>query len=509
MTLTRRAFGAQLMALAGWAASSGPARALSRQGSIGTFSRDLLIEAARKRAEKPFAALPVAPQSLAKLGYDQYRQIRFNKQKALWPEPEPRFSLEAFAPGFLYREGIKLFVVASGEAYPVHVDPDTFKTEDQHTAVSLSEFNHFSGFRLHYPINRPAYADEFVVFQGASYFRMVSAAQTYGLSARGLALNVAEPQGEEFPIFRAFYVERPGGGQNTMVVHALLDSQSVTGAYRFGIFPGDPSYMEVDAVLFPREPLTHAGIAPLTSMYMHGPNDRADRPDYRPLVHDSEGLAMLTGRGERVWRPLTNPRSLQVSAFMDEGPRGFGFIQRTREFSAYQDLEAHYESRPGGWVIPQGDWGRGHVALVEIPSAAETNDNMVVYWRPENPLAPSEEGHRYAYRLFWPNDVPLQRGFGRITRAAKGYKFGTDLPQYAIDYDIAIARGAEYAATEASTSAGRIVETLVQDNPETGGLRIFVTFDPEGANLCELRLALKGPDGGAIGETWLARWIAP
>lgn len=499
---------AQLAAIGALAASPQAAQALARQKSVGTFSRELLIDAARKRAEKPFEPLPATPKALAKLGYDQYREIRFNKNAALWPDPEPRFSLEAFAPGFLYREGVGIYVVESGEAYPVSVGSESFEAPSEEISRSLSEFNLFSGFRLHYPINKQTYADEFVVFQGASYFRMVSKGQTYGLSARGLALNVAEPEGEEFPIFRSFYVERPSGGQDTMVVHALLDSKSVTGAYRFGIYPGDPSFIEVDLVLFPREPLGHVGIAPLTSMYMHAPNDPTLPPDYRPRVHDSEGLAMLTGRGERLWRPLINPPTLQLSAFMDEAPKGFGLVQRSRDFDEYQDLEARYETRPSAWVVPQGDWGRGHVTLVEIPSASEANDNIVAYWRPEKPLELNPEGHRLGYRMFWPDDIPLSRGFGRVVRSAEGRTLHSRLPQFAIDYDIALAQGAAGVYAEVSTSAGAITETLIHDNAETGGVRVFVTLNPDGADFAELRLTLRGADGGALGETWLTRWLA-
>ncbi len=240
----------------------------------------------------------------------------------------------------------------------------------------------FSGFRLRAPLNRAEHFDEFVVFQGASYFRAVAKGQEYGLSARGLALKTGDARGEEFPFFRTFWIERPRPEANTVVVHALLDSDSTTGAYRFTIRPGDPTVMDVEMTLYPRVELTHVGLAPLTSMFFFGPNDRVGIDDFRPAVHDSDGLAIWNGRGEWLWRPLINPETLQVSAFVDDNPRGFGLLQRHRAFADYQDLEAHYERRPSLWVETIGEWGSGAVQLVEIPSKSEYHDNVVAFWRP-------------------------------------------------------------------------------------------------------------------------------
>ena len=253
----------------------------------------------------------------------------------------------------------------------------------------------FSGLRINSPINRPNVFDEVLVFQGASYFRGVSRGQAYGLSARGLAIDVAQPSGEEFPFFRTFWVERPARSSRQLVVHALLDSPGATGAYTFRIAGGAPTTVDVDVKLFPRRDLMHVGVAPLTSMFLFGGNNRSRMSDFRRAVHDSDGLAIAT-QGEQLWRPLANPRRLQVSAFSVQDLKGFGLIQRHRSFSDYEDLEANYERRPSAWIEPVGSWGNGTVRLVEIPSEEEIHDNIVAYW---NPLEPYAQGPGLRLRL--------------------------------------------------------------------------------------------------------------
>ena len=421
----------------------------------------------------------------------------------MWGASPTRFSIELFAPGFLYRDLIDIAIVENGYERPLTIDEDSFEAPDPKIAEELRQAGKFAGFRLHYPLNRDDYRDEFAVFQGASYFRCASADQIYGLSARGLGLDIAQPNGEEFPLFRKFWIERPSARVESIVVHALLDSESVTGAYRFGIYPGRPSRMEVEASLFPRRQLDHVSLSPLTSMFLFGPLDRPDKPDYRPAVHDSEGLAILTGRDEAIWRPLLNPTTLQVSAFTDTSPKGFGLIQRSRDFGHYEDLEADYGKRPSAWVRPLGDWGEGHVELVEIPSDSETNDNIIAYWRPKTPIL---EGRQfdYAYVLSWSDDV-VDPAMARVVHCAKGRRLTDGMPQVVIDYDTNLK--ADDITLDVSASAGAIQGTLLDDNDERGGVRIFLAFDPGDAQLIEFRVQPKQGDT-PIGETWLYRWLA-
>lgn len=500
-----------------------------------TFSHDAVLAAARELAAKPFAEPPAVPAVLEALSYDVYRSIRYRKARAIVLQGADRFSVELFAPGFLFGAGVEMFVVVGGRAESLRPDAQSFETPSPEIAAAIAAFGRFAGFRLHYPINETisndsfsddAYADEFIVFQGASYLRAVSRRQVYGISARGIALQVAQRAGEEFPVFRSFWIEPMAGQPSGIVVHALLDSPSVAGAYRFEIWPGLVTTTDVSVTLFPRRPLTHVGLAPLTSMYMHGPMDAPDAPDYRPAVHDSDGISMLTGSGEWIYRPLVNPQSLQVSAFRDAAPRGFGLVQRSRDFNDFEDLEAHYEQRPGAWVEPRGDWGAGHVELVEIPSDSEANDNIVAYWRPQLPL-PAGQPFYFAYRLSWPDRVPMRDQIPQVQRSAIGRTLGTLLPQVVIDWDTRLVPAGARLSAVASTSAGEVLETLLQRNEETGGTRVFVTFEPGRAETIELRVELlvaeqksTGPDVAGsdeavvdegeqkLGEVWLYRWLA-
>src|SRR6266542_1414282 len=300
---------------------------------------------ARDLAQKPYKPPDTRlPDTLKNLTYDQYRSIRFEPEKALW----------GGAGRIVYSPGM----FSLGKITP----PDP------------SDDIGFAGFRLHAPVNRPDYYDEVAVFLGASYFRSLAKGLNFGISARGLALATGDPKGEEFPVFKSFWLERPQPNTKSVVVHALLDTPSAAGSYRFTIRPGDPTVFDVEAALYPRADIATAGLAPLTSMFMFDAGNRANVDDFRPAVHDSDGLGMLNGRGEHLWRPLNNPGDLQISTFVDTNPRGFGLIQRKRDFRDYQDLEAHYEKRPSLWIEPIGDWGSGGVFLVEIPSKEEIHD---------------------------------------------------------------------------------------------------------------------------------------
>lgn len=467
------------------------------------FSRSVVVEAARTLAETRFQPLQEVPEELLSLNYDQYRSIRYRKGAAVWGDTPTRFSIEFFAPGSLYDTGVDISIVENGQALPIPLDEDAFEGVSDEIGEILTSISKVAGFRLHYAFNEN-YQDEFVVFQGASYFRAVSQGQSYGLSARGLAIDVAEPTGEEFPIFREFWIERPSSRADSIVVHALLDSPRVAGAYRFGIYPGAPTRMDVEATLFARQELRHIGIGALTSMYTFGSMDASDRPDYRSAVHDSNGLAIVNGMGEYIWRPLNNPRGLQISAFMDINPQGFGLMQRHRTLEEYQDLEADYHRRPSAWIRPTGNWGEGHVVLAEIPTPNEFNDNIVAYWRPATPLKPGEP-FQFAYHMSWPDQRPLPQGFGRVVRSAYGLKLAEPYPQMVIDYsDLASDINLEEVTFDVTLSAGSLVETVVQPN-HRDGVRLIITFDPEGARLSEIRAKPTYQDK-AIGETWLYRW---
>lgn len=493
-----------LIALAGAGAGFG-GRTFAQPARNGIpFSHANVIAAAQALSSQPYSPPAPVPQSLGGLTYDLYRQIRFRKDRAIWGKSPSRFAIELFAPGFLYKQGIDVSIVENGAVFPARIDAEAFDVPSPEIGTVLAELGKFAGFRLHYPLNRADYQDEFVVFQGASYFRAVSRNQNYGLSARGLAIDVAEASGEEFPGFRQFWIERPSARAQSIVVHALLDSPRVAGAYRFGIYPGSATAIDVKLTLFPRAPMAHVGLGALTSMFMFGPLDAPDSQDYRPAVHDSLGLAIQTGAGERIWRPLNNPRRLQISGFVDRNPRGFGLIQRDRRFNTFQDLEARYQTRPSAWVIPQGNWGPGQVVLVEIPSDSETNDNIVAYWRPDSGLLPGAP-FSAGYRLTWPGDAPLTADTAPVIRSALGRSFDGKNRQMVIDYGAAGAIPAGRIRADVRVSAGKLIEAITQPNPETGGIRVFATFDPGKADMVEFRVQPRHL-GHPVGETWLYRW---
>jgi glucans biosynthesis protein len=477
------------------------------------FDRSTVTELARQLAKKPYK--PPAnelPPEIHDLTYDQYRDIRFKPSAAIWAGEGMPFQLQFFHRGFYYKDEIDFAIVSGGKAAHLPYSPQMFDFGPLVPRPLPSGDIGFAGFRIHGPINRPDYYDEVAVFQGASYFRSLGKGQAYGLSARGLAVKTAEPEGEEFPVFRSFWIETPLKDSETIVVHALLDSQSAAGAYRITIRPGLPTVMDVEAELFPRVDLVKVGLAPATSMFYFDANGRTGFDDFRPEVHDSDGLLMLNGRGERLWRPLANPKTLQISSFLDAGPRGFGLIQRNRDVAAYQDFEAAYERRPSLWVEPVGDWGQGTVTLIEIPSDAEIHDNIVAYWQPRDPIAAGSE-YAFSYRLSWGGD-PLQEPGGAVVVATRSGRASTQGPTpvrlFVIDYAIPDAsRGMPEADPKAkvNTSAGKVFNVVIARNPMTKGWRLSFHLDPESAASIELRVEVAFADERPA-ETWMYRWTA-
>lgn len=471
------------------------------------FTSESVRKLAAETAAKPFVRpSDQLPASLQKLSYDQFRDIRFKPEQAIWRGDNLGFELHLLPVGWLFKTPIALHLVEKGQVRRIDPNPAYFDVGKLASAVAPTDIG-FSGFRLNGLINRPDKMDEIIVFQGASYFRAVSQGQGYGLSARGLAIDTAEPKGEEFPFFRTFWIERPEPGATSVVIHALLDSPSVAGAYTFRVRGGAPTDVDVDAVLYPRKTLDKAGLAPLTSMFLFGPSD-ARLLDYRPSVHDSDALAIIDGDGERIWRPLTNPKRLQFSAFVAENPRGFGLVQRSRRAEDFQDLEARYERRPTGWVEPTQPWGHGSVVLIEIPTDEEIHDNIVAFWRPNAPL---EAGKPYAlsYRLSWPDEAPMWSG-ARVHRTSTGLAIGPQrkqgVVQFVVDFTGQALGQMEKPAAVLTTTAGQVTPAVVQSNPINGGVRVSFLLDPKGAELAELRLVLRNGERD-VSEVWLYRWV--
>ncbi|THH35981.1 glucan biosynthesis protein G [Aliishimia ponticola] len=506
--MLRREF---LMALAALAASPGLAQENEpglQAGASTPFSRDDLMERARQMAQSEYTPRGEVPEDWRNLTYDQYRQIWFDSRNALWEGTALPQRLDVFPPGLYFPRPVEVHVVEGGEQRPLRFDMGVFDTTDQFPDLTIDDSLGYSGLRLRADLLGDGNHTEYAVFQGASYFRGIGTGENYGLSARGLALRTGDPQGEEFPDFVAFWIETPAKGAPSVTLHALLDSPSCTGLYTFVIRYGETLMMDITASLFARVDLTHVGIAPLTSMFLFDQTNRDRFSDFRPAVHDSDGLLIHNGDGEVIWRPLANPETLQISAFGDNGPRGFGLMQRARRFSDFNDLEAHYHNRPGVWITPGEDWGQGSVALVEIPADKEIYDNIVAYWRPAGTI-PAGARHDMSYRLDWGDDPAPRKAMPlRVTNtSAGGSAFHKGLI-FVIDFQAseAVPEDLSKLMRIIRTTAGTVSEGVLQRNPETGGPRLAFEFDPQGTPLAEFRVQLRAEDGTPLSEVWLYRW---
>lgn len=462
---------------------------------------------ARTLASDPYKAGDMAlPGALDKLSYDDYRNIRFNAERAIWRGEGLPFEMQLLHRGFIFRDRVDIHLVTDGKASRLRYDPAFFRFEHGVKAPEGTADLGFSGFRLHGPLNRPDYFDEIAVFQGASYFRAVAKGQVYGSSARGLAVRTGHPSGEEFPVFKAFWIETPRQGVPSVVLHGLLDSPSAAAALRFTLHPGTTTLMTVEMALYPRLDVAEAGLGPQTSMFLFDPGDRSGFDDFRPAVRDAQGLGIIDGKGEVLWRPLVNPSRLQISEFGGTNVRGFGLMQRQRSFFDYQDLEARYERRPSLWVEPIGDWGEGAVHLVEIPTDQEIHDNIVAFWRPKDPLRKGGE-YIYTYRLHWTWDMPTPAALCRFS----DMRVGGDAARRLIVLDLVDGplRDLKLEEVEArvSASTGAISSVVLQPNPDISGARLSFIFEPKGTDLSELRAGLFAA-GNPVSETWLYRWTA-
>ena len=483
------------------------------------FSFEALTERARKLAEQPFddGARQVAP-GWKTLSYDQYRKIRFRRAASLWRD-KGLFQLQLFHPGFYFDRTVSINILVDGRPEPLAYDPTLFEFADPEVErLSRAQGpGGYAGFRVHYPLNKASVHDEFAVFLGASYFRLIGRHQVYGLSARGLAVDTALPHGEEFPAFREFWIERPAARGTTLTLYALLDSPSVTGAYRILLRPRTATQADVSCVLFTRRAVAKLGIAPLTSMFLYGENRARTFDDFRPEVHDSDGLMLHAGNGEWLWRPLQNRTQLQVSSFLTRDPRGFGLIQRDRDFSSYQDLEAHYQRRPGLWVQPLGDWGEGRVELVEIPSDEETNDNIVCYWVSDRPVAAGQRlDYRFLLNAYLHHDRWPPGGQVTATRIGSAARPGVEAAApaaarlFVIDFndgDLPLLTEDQPVEAVVTVSRGRATSPVAQKNTASGGWRVFFDYYPDADQPADLRCYLKLYHF-VLTETWNYLWTA-
>lgn len=484
---------------------------------------DVISARAKKLASEEYIAPKnIELDALNNIDYQDYRSIRFKQDKSVWKD-EGLYELQLFHPGFLYKTPVTINTVNSDSKrtrLPFSTDFYQYDgtaaplKEEITKSIANTQLGH-AGFRLHYPLNTNEYKDEVMVFQGASYFRIVGPKQVYGLSARGLAIDTAEASGEEFPMFKEFWLVKPKLDQTNIVMFALLDSPSVSGAYRFDVDPTTNTAVKVNMQIFARKDVKKLGIAPLTSMFYHGENSTKFFDDYRPEVHDSDGLLTQSQDNKWVWRPLNNPAQLSVTSFTYENPKGFGLAQRDRDFNNYFDTEAHYHDRPSLWIEPEGEWGNGRVELVEIPTDTETNDNIVSYWVPEKPFK-AGDSLKLSYKMTTFNAHLNKHEKARVVRTRIGSAAlpGEDNPppkshrQFTVDFSgpelHQLSKKLDLKA-DIQLTTGEVSDVTIQKLPDTYGWRVAFKIAPQDGKPVDMRLSLKLREK-EISEVWSYVW---
>ena len=466
---------------------------------------DDVASLAKKMAAEPFKPPQPIPDFLRQISYDDYRDIRFDPAQSLWKEGGGNFQVQFIHPGLYYTQAVSINVYDADGIHKVQFSPKMFSYGRNKFADKVPKDLGFAGFRIAFPLYKRDEYNHVAVFAGASYFRAVAKNQVFGLSARGLAIDTGLPSGEEFPFFREYWLERPQPQGRSMRLYALLDSQSLTGAYEFVIRPGERTGVDVKARLFERKRAKEIGIAPLTSMFLFGEEKPRPVSDWRPEVHDSDGLLISSATGEWIWRPLVNPGKLLISYFELENPRGFGLLQRDRRFQNYEDVETRHELRPSAWITPDGGWSKGRVKLVEIPSPKETNDNVVAYWVPKN-LPSVGQPIDFAYSISFQTEDPLDAASGRVTATRVSVPEQDDSKRFfVLDFAggklKALPASAKVQALISVGQDGQILQQNVYKNAVTGGWRVTFQVRPPKEKPLELRAYLKY-EKDVLSETW-------
>lgn len=490
-----------LLLLCGWLLVATP-------GAAASFGFENVAARAAELSRSPYRPPVNGTQPLADIDYDAYRDIRFKPARALWRDAGLPFELMFFHAGHGFTQPVRVHEIDRGSVRPIAVPREHFDYGRNAATAPSGGAAELAGFRVHYPLNNPGYKDEVIVFLGASYFRAVGAGQHYGLSARGLAVDTVGGQSEEFPAFEAFWIERPAPDARELVVHALLNGPRVAGAYRFVVRPGAATVVDVQARLFLRTPVATLGLAPLTSMFFYGENQPRNG-DFRPEVHDSDGLLVESGAGEWLWRPLVNPAGIFVTSFATHSPRGFGLLQRDRAFASYEDTEARYDRRPSVWITPKGDWGAGRIELLQYRTPDETHDNIGAYWVPVSLPAPGKPLD-FAYEMRWHGDGEQRSPGGWTLQSRRGHGWGASREgelQFQIDFTGPALRAlpadaAIEAVVTSSDDNARVQFAQAYRHPVNPGVRVTLKVERRSAaQPIELRMFLRHQNQ-VLSETW-------
>ena len=517
MTMDRRAFFAQSVA---WALMAGTAEADASVNPAGLefgrprpFNYALLRKRAKAMAQSAYKAVrPPVPALIQGIDFDVSQKIQFRLEDALWHGEAGRLPIAFFHLTKFNNLPVSINAVQGDTARRILYRPDYFDFGNSGLGKKLPADLGFSGFRV---MDGAAARTDWLAFQGASYFRSSGEQSQYGASARGVAVDTALSTREEFPRFTEFWIAENAGKDEAVTIYALLDGPSITGAYRFIARRSIGVVMEVHADLFLRADVMRLGIAPLTSMYWYSDSNYWQRTDWRPAIHDSDGLALWTGKGERIWRPLNDPPTLQVNTFLDTNPKGFGLMQRDRNFDNYLDDGAFYNKRPSIWVEPLGQWGEGGVQLVEIPTDDEIHDNIVAYWLPK---APTDKGKglSLSYRLYWQDyqpHPPADIAQVVATRIGRGGVPGQPVPRnkrkFVIDFEggVLATMAPRYDITPVvSLSRGKVDHAYVIKVVGTSTWRAFFDISVDGTSPLDMRCYLRLGDR-TLSETWLYQYF--
>ena len=469
----------------------------------GGIQFDDIAAMAKKIAAEPFRQPQPIPEFLTALSYDDYRDIRFDTKQSIWRD-SGNFQIQFIHPGLYFNQTVRINLIDGGASRTLPFSRQFFTYGKNKIADRIPADLGFAGFRVAYPFFKNSEFNHVIVFAGASYFRTVAKGQVFGLSARGLAIDTGLPTGEEFPYFKEFWLERPAREAREVKLYALLDSASVAGAFSFIVQPGERSTVNVRARLFLRKAVKELGIAPLTSMFLYGEDKPRPADDWRPEVHDSDGLLVHSSSGEWLWRPLGNPERLRTSYLEFDNPRGFGLLQRDRRFQNYEDLETRHELRPNAWVVPVGNWGKGQVKLVEIPSRKETNDNIVAYWL-AGVTPPVGQPIDIAYRIDFQSADLVDAGTGRVTAMRIGVGDKEEWKRFVIDFEGQKLRSLGSATPVKAVinvgADGQLVQQNLLRNPVNGGWRLSFQVRPPKGKPLELRAFLQSGER-ALSETW-------
>jgi periplasmic glucans biosynthesis protein len=469
------------------------------------FTPDTVLKAASQLAATPFKP-PDAPlpSLFSGLNFEQYASIRRVPGTAIWANDKVGFSLEPLHRGFVYTTPITINIVENGLSQKVIYDPADFDFGKLQPPAAMGDLG-FSGLRILKASDQGF--EDVAIFQGASFYRARARGQNFGVTARGLAIRTGDEPGEEIPLFREFWVEKPTPASNTLTMHALLDSASVTGAFRFTIRPLETTIIDTEMTLIARVAVDKIGIGAMAADYLFSGLDHRRADDWRAAVYEVTGLQILSGNGEWLWRPVVNRDTLQISAFSDHNPRGFGVLQRSRSFDAFYDDEGRWELRPTLWIEPIGDWGDGDLRLLEIPAASENNANIIAQWRLKAGMK-AGASQSLAYRQFWCWTPPSRPPLAICTSSRAGKNGGHTRFAVEMTGDIfGDPQKAAAATADLAANPGKIASSRCYPYKDRHSVRVVFDLDPGSETYSELRLTLK-VDNQAVSETWLYRWTA-